>query len=58
MVVLGERITEEYEDTDGTGSVESDTVSVADIGEPSRRTAPGILTSDSDILSSPTHTRS
>ena len=58
IVVLGERLTELSEDTDDTDSVESDTVSLADIGEPCGRTAPGILTYDSDVLSSSTHTRS
>ena len=50
MVIPGERIAEdESEDTDDTDSVESypDIASIGDID----RTAPGILTSDSDISS-------
>ena len=51
MVIPGDRIAEEgeSEDTDDAGSVESylDIASIGDIG----RTAPGILTSDSDISS-------
>ena len=63
MAIPVERIAEEEvsEDTDDTDSVESypDIASIGDIG----RTAPGILTSDSDISSpgmpsSPAHTRS
>ena len=69
MVIPGEMRGEESGDTDGA---ESDIASVGDIGEPSGRTAPGITTSDSDMLSpgssisspdygmspSPAHTRS
>ena len=50
MVIPGERIAEvESEDTDDTDSMESypDIASIGDID----RTAPGILTSDSDISS-------
>ena len=51
MVVPGEMIGEESRDTDDTDSVESDTASVGDAGESSGRTASGILTSDSEMLS-------
>ena len=51
MVIPEERIAEESRDTDDTDSVESDTASVGDIGESYGRTAPGILTSDSEMLS-------
>ena len=50
MIIPGERIAEEEsEDTDDNDSVESypDIASIGDIG----RTAPGMLTSDSDISS-------
>ena len=60
MVTPGERIVEvESEDTDATG-----TASIGDIGESSDISSPGILPSDSGILShgssipSPAHTRS
>ena len=51
MVAPGEMLGEESRDIDDTDSVESDTASVGNIGESSGRTAPGILTFDSDILS-------
>ena len=72
MVIPGEMIVEVSGDTDDADSSESGIASVGDIDESYGRTAPGILTSDSDMLSpgssksspiygmptSPAHTRS
>ena len=55
MVIPGERIAAvESEDTDGTDRVESypDIASIGDIGESSRISSPGILSSDPGISSS------